>query len=117
MGIFNNIGNFGKKVSEYNAQRRDKNLEKLRVKSQSAEVENKKLQEEMQLRKSLEKNKQLKKQVSEQKTAKFRSVIERLNQSSEKHANNSGRNKFDVLGNAEKSPKKKLGEYEGKFQF
>jgi len=53
---FTNIGNFGKKISEFNAQRREKNMEKLRMKAQTAEVENKKLEEEMVLRKSLEKN-------------------------------------------------------------
>jgi len=44
---FTNIGNFGKKISEFNAQRREKNMEKLRMKAQTAEVENKKLEEEM----------------------------------------------------------------------
>ncbi len=81
---FTNIGNFGKKISEFNAQRREKNMEKLRMKAQTAEVENKKLEEEMVLRKSLEKNAGLKKQVKEQKLAKVKGVIEKLNKAGNK---------------------------------
>jgi len=95
---FTNIGNFGKKISEFNAQRREKNMEKLRMKAQTAEVENKKLEEEMVLRKSLEKNAGLKKQVKEQKLAKVKGVIEKLNKAGNKFEDKS-KNKFNILGN------------------
>lgn len=103
---FTNIGNFGRKISEFNAERKEKNRDKLRVKAQNAEIENVKLQEEKELRKSLEKNAQLKKEVNEQKMAKVKGVVEGFNKLGNKFENKSKENKFDILGN-DKSKKKK----------
>lgn len=96
---FTNFGNFGKKISEFNAQRREKNMNKLRMKAQNAETENIRLQEEMKLKKSIEKNSELKKQVKEQKIAKIKGVIQGLNKVGEKFENNSDNGKFNILGN------------------
>lgn len=117
---FTNFGNFGKKISEYNAQRREKNMEKLRTKVQTAEEENKKLEEEMQLRKTLEKNTKLKKQVKEQRSAKIKGVIEGLNKLGEKFEKSDKNHKFDPLGsgNSNKKAPDLFGNSEKKkFQF
>lgn len=97
---FKNIGNFARKVSEFNAQRRDKNLEKMRLKAQSAEIENKKIQEEMQLRKALNKNKELKRGLAEAKREPLKKIVERFSNA----ANNLEKkeNKMNVLGNSNK---------------
>lgn len=102
--VFKNIGNFGKRVSEYNAQRREKNMERLRVKSQKAEEDNKRLEEELVLRKSIEKNSKLKKEVKEQKTAKPKEGLERFNKIG---------SKFEKKGQKKKNPL----EYGGGFKF
>lgn len=120
MGIFNNIGNFGKKLSEFNEERRDKNLEKLRTKAQNAEKDNQRLEEEKLLRKTIEKHNQLKKEVNEQKTAKVRGVIDKLNQLGDKFEKKSKEGKFDVLGNKkskEKSPQLFGNNENSKFKF
>lgn len=109
---FTNFGNFGKKISEFNAQRREKNMEKLRVKSQNAEIENAKLQEEMQLRKALDKNAELKKQVKDQKTAKLRGVVDKISKLGDKFEDNNKIGKFDILGN--NNSEKKTPELFGK---
>lgn len=103
---FTNIGNFGKKISEFNAERREKNMEKLRTKAKNAETDNARLQEEMQLRKSIEMNNQLKKQVNEQKMAKVKGVIEGFNKLGEKFENKDKSKKFDILGNGNSEKKK-----------
>ena len=103
---FTNFGNFGKKVSEFNAQRREKNMEQLRVKSQKAENENKSLEEEQMLRKSIEKHSELKKQVREQKLVKVKGAIEGFNKLGNKFENKSKGNKFDILGNNSSNNKK-----------
>lgn len=109
--VFKNIGNFGKKLSEYNEGRREKNMEKLRLKAQKAEADNKRLEEEKLLRKSLDKNAALKKEVKEQKTAKLKSALEGFNKLGEKFEKNSKEGKFDVLGN--QKSKKQLPEMFG----
>lgn len=103
---FINFGNFGKKISEFNAERREKNMEKLRTKAQNAETENKRLEEEMQLRKSLEKHNELKKQVKEQRVAKVKGAIDGFNKLGSKFENKSKENKFDILGNNNSKKKK-----------
>lgn len=102
MGIFNNIGNFGRKVSEFNAERREKNLVKLRTKAQEADVENKKIEEEIALRKQLAKNTALKKDLSDQKLAKVKGIAQKFSELGDKFEKADKGNKFDVLGSGGK---------------
>lgn len=87
-------------------------MNKLRVKAQDAESDNKRLEEEMQLRKSIDKQNELKKQVKELKVAKVKGMIEGFNKIGEKFENKSKENKFDILGN--NNSKKKKPELFGK---
>jgi len=117
---FTNFGNFGKKLSEFNAERREKNIDKLRLKAQNAETENKRLEEEMGLRKSLEKNSELKKQIKDKKFAKVKGVIEKINQTGNKFEKKSQKKNFDILGNqnSEKKEQKFFGTSgKNKFKF
>lgn len=116
---FTNFGNFGRKISEFNAERREKNMEKLRVKAKSADDENIRLQEELALRKSINKNAKLKKQVDEQKNSTVKELLKKVNKSGKKYEKKDKENKFDILGNnsEKKLPQMFGGGGNGGFKF
>lgn len=71
MGIFSNIGNFGRKVSDLNEQRKEKQFDKLKDKALKADMETKKLQEEQKLRNKIKKRDQLKSKLRDDKKKNF----------------------------------------------
>ncbi len=46
--VFKNIGNFGKKISEYNSERRKKNMDKLRLEAEKAKQKELEIKEKVQ---------------------------------------------------------------------
>ena len=105
--VIRNIGNFGRKVSEYNAQRRDRNLEKLRVKAANAEEEKKKLEEAKKLKGQVQETKDIKKEMNKEKLQKAKDAVGQLKKVGGNYENKSG-NKLDVLGNNNPNNKKEL---------
>ena len=75
---FTNIGNFGRKLSEFNNKQREKKLNNLKVKTVAAKLEDKKIKEELELRKDIEQHKILKKKLNEEKMKKFSKLGQRF---------------------------------------
>ena len=119
--VFKNIGNFGKKIAEYNAQRREINREKLRTKAQNAEGDMEKLEEEKKLRQVLVKHDELKQEVKQQRTAKMRGIVQGFNKIGAKFQKqrNKKDSKFDILGGNNTQKSNKLPQMTGnqKFKF
>lgn len=85
--VFKNIGNFGKKISEYNSERRKKNMDKLRLEAEKAKQKELEIKEKVKLKKQIAKSKQIQEQEDPnafQKLKKFAENIEKKNQSKQK---------------------------------
>lgn len=88
MGIFNNIGNFGKKVSEYNKMKSEARFEKLKAKAADAEIAEKKLKEELRLREKIDKANAAKRKLQEKKLKPYKDAFKKLEKGFDKFEKN-----------------------------
>lgn len=113
---FTNFGNFGRKISEYNEERKEKNREKLQMKVEKAEKDAVKAAEEKELLKRFAKAEKTKQETKALRNAKLNKFLDKAKKIGDKSSKKSSSKKsksgnFDILGgsNSKNGPPELLG--------